>query len=393
MPSEWRRPRRRDSPPRGFGTRGAAGSRPRGRDRRARTRGIRCRTRTPEGTGIRNSRTVSRKGPPGEGRRRRPGTGTRGRERKRNEGPNRADASSALLTGTAHPSTGRADSSERPGGASPVAEGAGGCTIARTRSDEARSMPANLTPQYKEAEQRFRRATSHGEKLETLREMLALLPKHKGTEKIQADLRHRIAKLEEEGEHARRAGPQRFDPGHVRREGAGQWVLIGSPNAGKSALVRALTHAHPEVAAYPFTTRVPLPGMMPFEDVQVQLVDTPAVAPHHTEPYLANLVHSADGILLVLDVTSDDVEESLHELLSVMERARVWPEGRPLPPDAPPFLLVKPAIAIGNKRDLDPDETFAALARGSIPPGITFYSVSAEHGAGLEDLRPTLFER
>src|SRR6266850_4450909 len=113
MPSEWRRPRRRDSPPRGFGTRGAAGSRPRGRDRRARTRGIRCRTRTPGGTGIRNSRTVSRKGPPGEGRRRRPGTGTRGRERKRNEGPNRADASSALLTGTAHPSTGRADSSER----------------------------------------------------------------------------------------------------------------------------------------------------------------------------------------------------------------------------------------------------------------------------------------
>ncbi|TMQ54486.1 MAG: TGS domain-containing protein [Candidatus Eisenbacteria bacterium] len=254
-------------------------------------------------------------------------------------------------------------------------------------------MPANLTPQYKEAEQRFRRATSHDEKLETLREMLALLPKHKGTEKIQADLRHRVAKLEEEGEHARRAGPQRFDPGHVRREGAGQWVLIGPPNSGKSALVRALTHAHPEVAAYPFTTRVPLPGMMPFEDVQVQLVDTPAVAPHHTEPYLANLVHSADGILLVLDVTSDDVEESLHELLSVMERARVWPEGRPLPPDAPPFLLVKPVIAIGNKRDLDPDETFAVLARGSIPPGITFHSVSAEHGAGLEDLRPTLFER
>src|SRR5439155_21215687 len=221
----------------------------------------------------------------------------------------------------------------------------------------------------------------------------ALLPKHKGTEKIQADLRHRIAKLEEEGEHARRAGPQRFDPGHVRREGAGQWVLIGPPNAGKSALVRALTHARPEVAAYPFTTRVPLPGMMPFEDVQVQLVDTPAVAPHHTEPYLANLVHSADGVLLVLDVTSDDLEESARELVSVLERGRVWPEDRLLPPDAPTFLQVKPVLAVGNKCDLDPDGTFAALARDSIAPGLAFHSVSAEHGAGLEDLRPVLFRR
>src|SRR5262245_22349719 len=129
-------------------------------------------------------------------------------------------------------------------------------------------MPANLTPQYKEAEQRYREARGRDDKLAALREMMALLPKHKGTEKLQADLRQRIAKLEEEAEHGRRGGAQRFDPGHVEREGAGQWVLIGPPNAGKSALVRALTHAHPEVAAYPFTTRVPLPGMMPFEDVQ-----------------------------------------------------------------------------------------------------------------------------
>jgi hypothetical protein len=252
-------------------------------------------------------------------------------------------------------------------------------------------MPANLTPQYKEAEQRFRQATTHAEKLEVLREMLALLPKHKGTEKIQADLRRRVAKLEDEGADSRRAGPQRFDPGHVHREGAGQWVLIGPPNAGKSALVRALTHAHPEVAPYPFTTRVPLPGMMPFEDVQVQLVDTPPVAPNHTEPYLANLVHAADGVLLVLDVAADDLEESTRALAAVMEKARVWPVGRPLPTGAPAFWIVKPVFAIGNKCDLDPDGTFASLAREAIPSGVPFHSVSAEHGAGLEDLRAVLF--
>ncbi|MEK7329520.1 MAG: GTP-binding protein HSR1, partial [Candidatus Eisenbacteria bacterium] len=99
-------------------------------------------------------------------------------------------------------------------------------------------MPANLPPQYKEAELRFRQASSHEEKLEALREMMALLPKHKGTEKIQADLRRRLAKLEEEGEHAKRGGAHRFDPGHVHREGAGQWALVGPPNAGKSALLR-----------------------------------------------------------------------------------------------------------------------------------------------------------
>jgi hypothetical protein len=252
-------------------------------------------------------------------------------------------------------------------------------------------MPANLTPQYKEAEQRFRPATAHEEKVEALREMLALLPKHKGTEKIQADLKRRMAKLEEEGEHAKRSGATRFDPGHVRREGAGQWVLLGPPNAGKSALLRALTHAHPEVAPYPFTTRVPLPGMMPFEDVQVQLVDTPAVAAQHTEPYLPNLARGADGVLLVLDLTADDLEEGARALQAILEKARVWPATRPWPPDASPLLGLRPVIVAANKCDLDPDGTFATLAREAVPADLPFFAVSAEHGMGLEDLRRILF--
>src|SRR5436309_5367025 len=140
--------------------------------------------------------------------------------------------------------------------------------------------------------------------------MLALLPKHKGTDKLQADLRRRVSKLEEEGEQARKRGGHRFDPGHVRREGAGQWVLVGPRNTGKSALLRALTHAHPEVAPYPFTTRAPQPGMMPFEDVQVQLVDTPAVTAQHLESYMPNLVHGADGVLVVVDLADDALPEA-----------------------------------------------------------------------------------
>lgn len=250
-------------------------------------------------------------------------------------------------------------------------------------------MPANLTPMYHDAEERFKAASSHEEKLAALREMIALLPKHKGTEKLFADLKKRLAKLETEVDHAAHAG-RRADPGHVRREGAGQWVLLGEPNAGKSSLLAALTHAHAEIGEYPFTTRAPQPGMMPFEDVQVQLVDTPAVAEGHTEPYLANLAHNADGVLLVLDVTADDGEAAARQLNELLERARVWPKARPLPAGAPPFLAVRPVIALGNKSDLD-DGTFAEIAREAIGRDLPFHAVSALTGDGLDALRALLW--
>ena len=251
-------------------------------------------------------------------------------------------------------------------------------------------MPANLTPQYKEAEERFRRATTREEKIEALREMLSIIPKHKGTEKMQADLKRRLAKLEEEAPQKHGAAP-RHDPGHVPREGAGQWVMLGPPNAGKSALLRALTHAHPEVAAYPFTTRAPQPGMMPFEDVQVQLVDTPAVTAQHVEPYMVNLAHNADGLLLVLDIAGDDLEGALRVIRDLLERARIWPAERPVPAGAPPLLRLRPVVVAANKCDLDDDGTFLALVREAVDADLPFFPVSAERGAGLEELRGTLF--
>jgi hypothetical protein len=252
-------------------------------------------------------------------------------------------------------------------------------------------VPANLTLQYKEAEERFREAGSHEEKLDALREMIALLPKHKGTEKLHANLKARLAKLEEEGERAARSGGHRADPGHVRREGAGQWALVGPPNAGKSSLLAALTHAHPEIAEYPFTTHLPQPGMMAFEDVQVQLLDTPAVAEGHVEPWMPNLVRNADGLALVLDVAADDVEPAARALADLMAHARVWPRTRPAPDGASPLLLRRPAIALLNKADLDADGTFTALAREAVGPDLPTFPVSALRGDGLEALRPVLF--
>ncbi len=159
-------------------------------------------------------------------------------------------------------------------------------------------MPANLTPEYKRAEERFRAAKAPDEKLAALEEMLRVMPKHKGTDGLQADIKARIAKLRKAP--AAKAGHSTFSH-MVPREGAGQVALIGPPNTGKSSLVAALTHATPAVADYPFTTREATPGMMAFEDIAFQLVDLPALSEEHVDAWVFDLVRSADLLWVVLD--------------------------------------------------------------------------------------------
>ncbi|TMI79610.1 MAG: TGS domain-containing protein [Bacillati bacterium ANGP1] len=183
-------------------------------------------------------------------------------------------------------------------------------------------MPANLTPQYLDAERRFREATTPEEQLAALNEMMATIPKHKGTEHMRADIRRRMAKVRTEAARKRSSGrgPTWH---HVPREGAGQEVLIGPPNAGKSRLLAALSNATPVVAPYPFSTRTPFPGMVPFENVQIQLIDLPPIAPETAEPWLFALIRQADGALLVADLASDDLLSSMEETLTLLERFNV----------------------------------------------------------------------
>ena len=169
-------------------------------------------------------------------------------------------------------------------------------------------MPANLGPEYPAAEAEYRSAHTAAEKIAALEKMFSTLPKHKGTEKMQADIRRRLS---QERREAQKKGSSRALPFYyVPREGAGQVALLGPANSGKSSLVCALTHAHPEVGEFPFTTRVPTPGMMLFENVPIQLIDLPPISAEFTEPWMPQALRQANASVLVVDVNdADDLEE------------------------------------------------------------------------------------
>lgn len=248
-------------------------------------------------------------------------------------------------------------------------------------------MAANLTPEYLEAEQDFKSAKSTDEKIEALERMLATIPRHKGTEKLQADLKRRLSKLRSGQEHrpVNRAGLIH----HVEKEGAGQVALVGPPNSGKSQLVRSLTHATPEVAEYPFTTRAPLPGMMAFEDVQIQLVDLPPVHPDFPESWLYQVIRNADAALLVVDLSDPDLLEDFETTLAEARKAKVNLGRGPIP--ATGWVTLE-AILIGNKVDAAGAADDLQILRELYGAGFTILPVSALTGDGLEELRHAVFD-
>jgi len=250
-------------------------------------------------------------------------------------------------------------------------------------------MPANLTPQYLEAERRFRAAKKVEEKVAAIEEMLAVIPKHKGTEHIRGDLKRRLAKLRDEAEQARRRRGG-FSVS-VDREGAGQVVLAGPTNAGKSALVAALSKAPTEVAEYPFTTRRPIAGMMPYINIQVQLVDLPAISTEYMEPWVPSLVRPADLVLLVADLSSASVLEALEEVVGILERSKVAlvPPGSP----APPIGWAHPwSLLVANKMDVPGTETALEILQSVYANRFPIQAVSTVTGQGLEGLRRAIYD-
>ena len=186
-------------------------------------------------------------------------------------------------------------------------------------------MPANLTPAYFSADRNYREARTPAEKMVALEEMLSAIPKHKGTEHLQGDIKRRISRLRDEGKKKGR-GPKRVVSAYaIPRAGAAQVALIGPPNSGKSALVGALTAAPVKVADYPYATTVPVPGMMDFEEIRIQLIDTPPIVAGSFDPEMLNLLRGVDLAVLVLSASDPDVLEQYEQTLEELSRHNVLP--------------------------------------------------------------------
>jgi ribosome-interacting GTPase 1 len=255
-------------------------------------------------------------------------------------------------------------------------------------------VPANLTPEYRAAEAAFRKAREPKERLQHLRDMLRLIPKHKGTDHLQADIKRRIKELTEELEAPKKGGARSSVPTTVRPEGAAQIALLGPPNSGKSELHARLTGSAVHAAPYPFTTQFPQAGMLAYEDVAFQLVDLPAVSPEHPVPWLASSLQSADACLLVVDLAEADCLEQIEALHAVLQAQRVHLTSRwgSRAEEEDPFTTRLPVLLVANKADRLADaqaelRAFMELESLDYPA----LAVSAKTGYGLGEIGPWLF--
>lgn len=249
-------------------------------------------------------------------------------------------------------------------------------------------MPANLTPQYLEAEKLFREAKTKEEKLAALEEMYALLPKHKGTDKLKAGIKQRISKLKKTEEKKLTKASEAF---LIKREGAGQLAVIGPPSSGKSSLLAALTKAKPKIGPYPFTTAMPLPGIMDYEDVQIQLVDLPPITEAGMEGWQFNIIRNSDALLFVADTEDADVLSEIEVVIEQLKKRRVELINEEVKETAPIGTVYKKTFLVANKMD-------APLAADNLPVLKEFFGnkfriipISTFDDKKLKDLKKDIF--
>jgi ribosome-interacting GTPase 1 len=251
-------------------------------------------------------------------------------------------------------------------------------------------MPTNLPPEALDAEKRYRAAKSVAEKIACLEEFISTIPKHKGTDKLRADLRRRLSKLKSATPSQKKVS-RHESAFHIDKEGAGQVAVVGPANVGKSALVAALTNATPEVADYPYTTWTPTPGMMPMENIQIQLIDTPPLSGDYVEPELIELIKKSDLILLVVDLQTYPIQQ-LEDTIALLQEYRIIPrrlkdrytEGR--------RLTFIPLLVLVNKNDDESTDEDLEILCELLEDDWPLLPVSATTGRNLERLKQVVFE-
>jgi hypothetical protein len=238
------------------------------------------------------------------------------------------------------------------------------------------------------------------EKIEIYEELLRLIPRHKGTEKMVAQHRAKIAKLKEESQKAAVAG--KHGVSHlIDKQGAGQVVIVGPPNSGKSSLIKALTGADPEIGDYPFTTRTPAPYMMKYDNVKVQLVDLPPITAEFVESWQVELIKVADTAIVVADTADPETPGMLETLFARLKDKRVefvredcilLEDGLVRRVDETVRVFRKRAFLVAAKADLDPEGGNLEALKFFFEASLPVWPVSAESGDGLETLRRGIFD-
>ncbi|MBS3818818.1 50S ribosome-binding GTPase [bacterium] len=252
-------------------------------------------------------------------------------------------------------------------------------------------MPANLPPQYFETEKKLKSAKSPEEKKEIMEELLSIVPKHKGTEKIQAQLKSKISKLKDQIQKK----PKTASHGptyHIEKAGAGQVVLIGPPNAGKSSLIASLTNAEPEIQNYPFTTPIPFPAMMEYKNVQIQLIDTPPIMSDYIDTWHHELVKGADGVLLVIDLSNPHLEKDIYTVLEKLRENRVEIVTQNQQGSDGARYFYSPSLVVANKNDHPSAQKNLFSPKKTFESQLEFISVSTFKKTRLEELKEKIFK-
>ncbi len=251
-------------------------------------------------------------------------------------------------------------------------------------------MPANLPPEYFEVERKYRKAKTIKEKIAVLRELLSVVPKHKGTEKLQAEIKSKIARLRREQEEEKRTGRRSFTL-YVPPQGAAQVVIIGPPNTGKSSLLKALTSANPIVAPYPFATTQPVAGMMNYQDIQIQLVDTSPITENHIDSWVIDLVRNSDLVIIVGSVDSTEPEESIEPIFHQMEKRSITFVGSG---SSDSYLFgptTKRVMFVMNKLDLSGSDAFLKKFVSKYGKKFPVIPISCLNGLGIDELPSKIF--
>ena len=251
-------------------------------------------------------------------------------------------------------------------------------------------MPTNLPADYFNAEERFRSATTPEDKIKYLEEMMSTIPKHKGTDHLRSDLRKKLSKLKAAAT-SKKTTKKQVSPYHINKEGAGQIVIIGCTNAGKSSLVQTQTNAEPEISQVPFTTWSPMPGMMYIDNVQVQLIDTPPFCEEYIDPEFLNLIRRVDLVLIMLDLHTDPVQQ-LKFIYQELQENRIAPQHLEGVIEVEDFLLYVPSLVLVNKYDNEEYEEHYQIFKELLDLDCPMLPVSTKTGYNIDTFKQTVFD-